>query len=67
MKILEGRTVEQALQYFETGRTEYSHIVDPVMSEVYAKAFDYKKKIPEEEKHLYPIKEVCESLILGNI
>lgn len=68
MKILEGRTVEQAIEYFEQGRTQFSHVDDPKMKEVYALANSWKiKNIPYDQRKDYPINEICISLIRNEL
>lgn len=68
MKILDGRTPIQAEKYFNEGRTMSRNIYDPIMSEVYAKALEWKKKnVAQDEWGFYPIQEVAMSLIHGTL
>ena len=68
MKITEGKTKDQALKYFEEGRTMHRYIPDKAMNEVYAKAMIWKRNnVPKGQWGDYPLHEVCVSLILGEL
>ena len=68
MMINENRTPEQALRYFQDGRTQFYNRVDPLMSEVYSNALEWKKKnVSKEDWNKYSLKDICESMILGQL
>lgn len=68
MKINEGRTPEQAEKYFNEGRTMYRNRIDPVMSEVYAKALEWKQSnIKKDDWSKYPIVDISIALIHGTL
>lgn len=68
MIINENRTPEEALRYFNNGRTQFYDIVDPLISEVYSNALDWKKRnLSKEDWNKYSLKDICESLILGQL
>ena len=68
LKILENRTVDEALEYFNKGRTQWSHITDPSMSEVYGLALEWKfKNIKFNDWKNYPIQDIAISIITGEL
>ncbi len=68
LKILESRTHEQAVNYFNTGREQYRNITDPIMLEVYSTALEWKfKNVPFNKWSDFPIQDIAVSLILGEL
>ena len=68
MKILENKTPQEAEKYFNEGRTIYRDRVCPLMSEIYSKSLEWKKKnVKPEQWKSYPIHEVAISLIYGSL
>lgn len=68
MKILENRTQEQAADYFSKYIANLPYKFDSEISEVYAQALKWKRQnVSREQWKDYPIKEVCLSLIYGEL
>jgi len=68
MKILENRTPEQASDYFIKYVANLPYEFNHEISEVYAEAIKWKRKnVSREQWNDYPIREVCLSLIYGEL
>lgn len=67
MKILKGKTREEALAFFDEFVKNENAPKNAAISEVYALAFDWKKKNAKpSEWGDFPIREVCRTVIMSH-
>jgi hypothetical protein len=73
--ILQNRTPDEALKFFNDTVDMFGHIISEEMSELYREAIAWKqqifktfpsKKQQQEKWEQYPINDICRALIEGN-